>query len=749
MRLLKENAILNNLSKLNKLNESAYVDETDMLKRLYNVYLMDRVIRGMNDEGALYDSGWLYEVADESTDNGFEEFKKDAEVWDYAKGVGKGTYYYTSDEDYKNLCNMYKEILDIYGKDGFITREYYSNRDGNYKELAGLDAEQIAFLKQDIPNPKLFGKEEVPDLFKKEDINESVDEEDDSNKPINPEDRDYNDGRLWKVCLWSGSGYSLYEIYVYARYEEDALNQVVAYCERESMSGLIYTEEEIEKMAEEDYADEFKNFKQERPDVDLFDFITEYLDYFYVDATMEGASQPYFIHGENLRIEEVSEDEVLKMNESVKRKDPEEGFEIDDDLANSCDMTYKGIKSHYIWDTNTLVFSYDNDKYRDIDLDTIIYRNQTPEEIKEYIDTQLLPYIKNKDNIKESVTTSEPKKAIDAGATKKTSKKVKDYLNYELQDDDTETGGISFNGETVEDFIGDTDIDQEEDIDVLNKALVSCGIKPIVVESYTEEDGLGMIADEIHKEFKNSEDKSKDTLKSICDKHNITVNDYLYVDGYNSFEELIDELKESEEPEREWLKDKDTYNRYKKYVDKQLRDGAIDDPEYVNTLSDKEYDDLLTLTWMKDKDMLDMFEERLKESEETAYITNYLINGGEYAISICEKGVGGDCDFLVKAKDGKGNSSEISGYDQIEGFEFTEEDEPFYSEGAISDEDVINLVHKFKPDLEVKDVSRLLKLSNTYTEIDVPKGSISATPSIAKEVNSKRPNKVVSGKVKD
>ena len=48
---------------------------------------------------------------------------------------------------------------------------------------------------------------------------------------------------------------------------------------------------------------------------------------------------------------------------------------------------------------------------------------------------------------------------------------------------------------------------------------------------------------------------------------------------------------------------------FRSYVDKQLRDGAIDDPEYVNTLSDEEYEDLLTNTWMKDPEMIKMYNE--------------------------------------------------------------------------------------------------------------------------------------------
>lgn len=72
-------------------------------------------------------------------------------------------------------------------------------------------------------------------------------------------------------------------------------------------------------------------------------------------------------------------------------------------------------------------------------------------------------------------------------------RKVKDVLGYELQDDDTPYGGTSFAGETVADFIGyDEETGEfddscsvkslDEDLTALNKDLVACGIKPIVVE---------------------------------------------------------------------------------------------------------------------------------------------------------------------------------------------------------------------------------------------------------------------------
>lgn len=53
-------------------------------------------------------------------------------------------------------------------------------------------------------------------------------------------------------------------------------------------------------------------------------------------------------------------------------------------------------------------------------------------------------------------------------------------LDIELEDDDTEYGGIAFLGETVRDFLDAfDDEDRPHDIDELNKTLVECGIKPI------------------------------------------------------------------------------------------------------------------------------------------------------------------------------------------------------------------------------------------------------------------------------
>ena len=71
-----------------------------------------------------------------------------------------------------------------------------------------------------------------------------------------------------------------------------------------------------------------------------------------------------------------------------KYYDPEENFEINLEMAYKADnLHYKGVKTHYIEDTNTLIFSLDREESNDADdLETIIYRNYTVNDIKLHID---------------------------------------------------------------------------------------------------------------------------------------------------------------------------------------------------------------------------------------------------------------------------------------------------------------------------------------------------------------------------
>lgn len=103
----------------------------------------------------------------------------------------------------------------------------------------------------------------------------------------------------------------------------------------------------------------------------------------------EEPTEPNRPRGARLRRNrEVASKEMPKGNiltETLEeRKDPEEGFEIDDKMAKDVDYNVRvgDVVASYHKDTNTIVFY--NEKTGE-DIDTIVYRNQTPEEIKKYM----------------------------------------------------------------------------------------------------------------------------------------------------------------------------------------------------------------------------------------------------------------------------------------------------------------------------------------------------------------------------
>ena len=56
---------------------------------------------------------------------------------------------------------------------------------------------------------------------------------------------------------------------------------------------------------------------------------------------------------------------------------------------------------------------------------------------------------------------------------------IDNWENIELFDDETEFGGISYMGETLDNFVGECDISTNITIKELNEKLKDCGIKPI------------------------------------------------------------------------------------------------------------------------------------------------------------------------------------------------------------------------------------------------------------------------------
>ena len=90
---------------------------------------------------------------------------------------------------------------------------------------------------------------------------------------------------LFRVSLWSGAGYSLDTFNVYAFHEEEALEYVLAHCEKYDFCGLFETADYIEN--------ELCLTDEERDEM-----------YTYIDPTMtDSHAYPAYLRLENLMIE--------------------------------------------------------------------------------------------------------------------------------------------------------------------------------------------------------------------------------------------------------------------------------------------------------------------------------------------------------------------------------------------------------------------------------------------------------------
>ena len=100
----------------------------------------------------------------------------------------------------------------------------------------------------------------------------------------------------YKIKLWSGTGYHLGGFKVYAPKDnyELALEVLVAYLDQEGNNRYFvdeWIEEEKERLSKEGLSDD-----------EIWEKIEKCGD-IYIDATMEGASQPHWLRGENLQMQ--------------------------------------------------------------------------------------------------------------------------------------------------------------------------------------------------------------------------------------------------------------------------------------------------------------------------------------------------------------------------------------------------------------------------------------------------------------
>lgn len=99
------------------------------------------------------------------------------------------------------------------------------------------------------------------------------------------------------VKLWQGSGYQIQPFGVYASDEDEALNAVVAYCEKNGYTHL-FADDDAQSLSDDLEKDGI-----------YFDDAEAIMDehFLYVDATMEGAQEPHYIYAENLSIQPMPE----------------------------------------------------------------------------------------------------------------------------------------------------------------------------------------------------------------------------------------------------------------------------------------------------------------------------------------------------------------------------------------------------------------------------------------------------------
>lgn len=98
-----------------------------------------------------------------------------------------------------------------------------------------------------------------------------------------------------EVSIWSGSGYTTADIYVDVDDDnaEGALEEAVAAADKRGWTDILFDPAEVEQAMADD-----GHYNMETGEGDAI-FEETYL---YVDATMAGASQPYYVYAENLGV---------------------------------------------------------------------------------------------------------------------------------------------------------------------------------------------------------------------------------------------------------------------------------------------------------------------------------------------------------------------------------------------------------------------------------------------------------------
>lgn len=117
---------------------------------------------------------------------------------------------------------------------------------------------------------------------------------------------------LYLVKLWWGSGYQMDCYNAYADYEGEALEYTVAFIEKTNEKLLDKVDEWAENLKQE-IMDE-KGCEEE----DVEEYPEFYDTFYYVDATIQGASSPHYVFWENLTIAEYPQNHNYPMSSQIK-----------------------------------------------------------------------------------------------------------------------------------------------------------------------------------------------------------------------------------------------------------------------------------------------------------------------------------------------------------------------------------------------------------------------------------------------
>lgn len=126
--------------------------------------------------------------------------------------------------------------------------------------------------------------------------------------------------RLYLVKLWWGSGYQMDCYNAYAFSDEEALNYVVAYIEKNDPEMLEATDECAKNLLNEIEQDHISATEMGYDDDFYPEDTPEFQEAFlWVDATMEGAKKAHYVWAENLQIAEYPKEHDYPMSKDVKR----------------------------------------------------------------------------------------------------------------------------------------------------------------------------------------------------------------------------------------------------------------------------------------------------------------------------------------------------------------------------------------------------------------------------------------------